>query len=80
MSVQTIPSIEEMTGEQKAELLEALWKNRRHEVENSPPPEWHLRILKERERALANGETEFIHFEEAVADIRRRAETIRHSK
>lgn len=71
MSVQTIPSIEEMTGEQKAELLEALWKNMRHEVENSPIPDWHLQILEERERALAHGGDEFVAWDDAKEYIRR---------
>jgi len=41
-------------------------------VENAPPPKLHLRILEERERALANGETKFVDWEEAIAEILRR--------
>ncbi len=72
MNVQTIPDIKDMTAGQQAELLEALWQAMKERVENSPPPKWHLRILEERERALANGETEFVDWEEAKAEILRR--------
>jgi len=72
MTVQTIPAIKDMTAGQQAELLEALWQAMRERVENAPPPKWHLRILEERERALANGETKFVDWEEAKAEILRR--------
>ena len=65
MTVQTIPAIEDMTPTQKIELMEALWANMREEVEKSPPPGWHLRILEEREKALANGDDEFIDWNDA---------------
>jgi hypothetical protein len=72
MTVQTIPPIEEMTPSQRVELMEALWKamsKSRAEVE---PPEWHRKVLDEREKALNDGETQFVDWEEAKADILRR--------
>lgn len=69
MTVETIPAIEDMTPTQRIELMEALWKVMRRNSKEVESPEWHLRILDERERALANGETHFIDWEEAKADI-----------
>lgn len=71
MTVQTIPTIEDMTAAQKEELMEALWKNMRQEIENSPPPEWHSKVLEDRERAVADGTDSFIDLDEFEKDLRR---------
>ncbi|MFT3743864.1 MAG: addiction module protein [Pyrinomonadaceae bacterium] len=78
MTVQTIPSIEEMTPGQRVELMEELWKVMLRRPDEIEVPDWHLRVLEERELALANGETEFIDWEEAKSYIR--AKTIDRPK
>lgn len=70
MTVQTIPAIEDMTPAQRADLMEELWKAMSAKPEEIEVPERHLRILEEREKALANGEDEFIDFDVAMAEIR----------
>ena len=80
MTVQTIPSIEEMTQVQRAELMEELWIAMSRRPEDIEVPEWHLRILEERERAIANGEDEFIDFDVAMAEIRARIEERKRSR
>lgn len=72
MTVQTIPAIEDMTGTQRVELMEALWKVMRRSQEEVEPPDWHRKVLEERERALANGEIEFMDWEDAKVYIRER--------
>jgi len=72
MTVQTIPPIEEMTPSQRVELMEELWKVISRRPEEVEPPEWHQEVLKEREQALGRGETHFIDWEDAKAEIRRR--------
>ena len=72
MTVQTIPTIEEMTPSQRVELMEELWKAMSRRPEDIEAPEWHLRVLEERERALANGETAFVDWEDAKLYIRER--------
>ncbi len=72
MTVQTIPAIEDMTPVQRVELMEQLWKAMSQRPEEVEPPHWHLEVLKERERALANGEIEFIDWEDAKVNIRQR--------
>ena len=79
MNVETTIDLEKMSAIEKLRLMQLLW----HDISKEPDnvvPDWHLKILEEREQAVANGETEFIDFEEAVADIRRRAEIIRRIK
>jgi hypothetical protein len=70
MTVQTIPSIEEMTPAQRVELMEALWKAMSRTPEGIASPEWHGRVLAEREEALRNGEDRFITLDEAETLIR----------
>ena len=69
-----------MTVTEKIRLMELLWRDISKDPENIPIPDWHKRILEERDGALSNGKTEYIDFEEAIADIRRRAEIVRSNK
>ena len=80
MSIETTIDIEKMSATEKLRLMELLWRDISKEPDNVEVPDWHIKILEEREQAVAKGETEFIDFEEAVADIRRRAEIIRRTK
>lgn len=80
MTVQTIPAIKDMTARQQAELLEALWQAMKERVEKAAPPTWHLRLLEEREIALAEGKDEFIDLEVAMAEIRESIEARKNSR
>lgn len=70
MTVQTIPEIDEMTAAQQIELMEALWKNMSERNLNGEPPDWHLRYLEDREKAIAKGEDSFISLDDFEQDIR----------
>ncbi len=72
MTVQTIPTIEEMTAAQRVELMEELWKAMSQMPEEVESPAWHGDILRERERALASGEIEYMDWEEAKIYVRQR--------
>jgi Putative addiction module component len=80
MSVETTIDIKQMSIDEKIGLMELLWRDISKNPEDVPVPEWHLKILEERQRAVANGETHYIDFEDAVAEIRRHAEAIRRIK
>ena len=80
MNVETTIDLDQMTVTEKIRLMELLWRDISKEPENVEVPDWHRKILEERDRALANGETEFVDFEDAVAEIRRRAEIIRRNR
>lgn len=70
MTVQTIPAINEMTAAQQIELMEALWKSMSERNVNEEPPGWHLEYLKNRERAIAEGEDSFITLDAFEDDLR----------
>ena len=80
MNVDTTVDIDQMTVTEKIRLMELLWRDISREPENVEVSNRHRKILEERDRALANGETEFIDFEDAVAEIRHRAEVMRRNK
>ena len=60
-----------MTTEEKVKTMEALWESLSANPEAVKPPAWHEAELAERERKIASGETKFISWEEAKADIHR---------
>lgn len=70
MTVQTIPEIDEMTAAQQIELMEALWKNMSAKNVNGEPPDWHLKYLDDREKAVAKGEDSFITLDAFEEDLR----------
>jgi hypothetical protein len=70
MTVQTIPEIDKMTPAQQIELMEALWKSMTERNVNSEPPDWHFKYLEDRERAVAEGEDEFVSLDEFEKDLR----------
>ena len=59
-----------MTPAQQVELMEALWKSMSERNLNSEPPEWHLKYLEDRERAIAEGEDSFINLDEFEQELR----------
>lgn len=46
-------------------------KGERERVMNSPPPAWHLEILREREEAIARGEEDYQDLEETRLRLNR---------
>ena len=72
--------IANLTITEKLGLMELLWQDISRDPDNVEVPERHLRTLEERERALANGETAFVDFEEAMSNIRSRMEHRRSDK
>ena len=65
--------LSEMTLEEKLQAMEALWEDLSRDPDTLESPAWHEDVLREREERLATGETEFVDWEQAKADIRSRA-------
>jgi hypothetical protein len=80
MTVQTIPAIEDMTPAQRVDLMEELWKAMSAKPEEIEVPERHIRILEAREKALANGEDEYMDFDIAMAEIRNSIEAKKNGR
>ncbi len=80
MNVETTIDIDQMTVTDKSRLMELLWRDISKDPNNIGVPDWQEKILEDRDRALVNGETEFIDFEEAIAEIRQRAAAIHQNR
>lgn len=71
MAVPILP-LNEMSVEEKLQTMEALWENLSANPEAIESPAWHEEELRVREQRIASGDAEFIDWEKAKADIRRR--------
>lgn len=68
--------LEDMTIEEKLELMEALWEDLTRNAEAFESPAWHEEVLRERKESIAKGESKFRDWEEAKADMRRMIESL----
>jgi len=57
--------LNEMTVEEKLQLMETLWDDLRHHADQMSPPDWHGELLAVREAANARGEDTFEDWETA---------------
>jgi hypothetical protein len=62
--------LEEMSVAEKLEAMETLWADLSRNAPEWVPPEWHAKVLEERERRLAAGEEEVLDWEEAKRRLR----------
>lgn len=65
----TLP-LNEMSVEEKLEVMELLWDDLSHNVANIPSPDWHASVLRAREEALATGEEDMEDWEAAKRRLR----------
>ena len=72
MSVPILP-LEEMSVEEKLQTMEVLWQSLSADPAAIESPALHGEELAERERKIESGETKFVNWEKAKAEIRRRA-------
>lgn len=64
----TLP-LEKMSIEDKIRTMETIWDDLCQTAESIPSPSWHKDILDEREKAIENGEEEFIDWSAAKKQI-----------
>ncbi len=56
--------LDQMTVEEKLQLMEILWDDLSRHPENIPSPAWHGEVLAERERKIAEGKAKFLSLDE----------------
>lgn len=54
-----------MTTVDKLETMEALWEDLRKNADSLASPDWHKKILKDREQAIKEGKDTFLDWKEA---------------
>ena len=61
-----------MTKAEKLQAMEELWRDLSKPEEEFESPAWHGDVLKERETNLREGKDEFIPWEQAKEELRKR--------
>jgi outer membrane protein TolC len=64
--------LDEMSVEEKLQLLEAIWADLSRVPDQLESPAWHKDVLEETERRVESGEATFSDWQEAKASIRDR--------
>lgn len=70
MAIPVLP-LDEMSAEEKVQTMEAIWQNLSANPEAIESPAWHEKELRVREAQIESGETKFVDWEKAKAEIRR---------
>ncbi len=61
-------SVKSLSTDEKFTLINLLWRDIADESD-LPVPDWHLDVLKERERTLADGSARLLDWEDVKADL-----------
>ena len=64
--------LQEMSVEEKLQVLEAVWADLSREPDQVESPTWHQEVLEETERRVVSGEAVFTDWEAAKRSIRDR--------
>jgi hypothetical protein len=62
--------LDQMTVEEKLELVDLIWADICHNPEDIPMPAWHADVLREREQRLREGKAHFIDWDEAKRSLK----------
>ncbi len=62
--------LKDMSLHEKLAAMESLWEDIARTPDAIEPPVWHKGILDERRQRLVEGQSEFVDWETAKADIR----------
>lgn len=65
--------LDEMTVEEKFQAMETIWASLGDRADELESPAWHGEVIRERIRQVEAGEVQFIPWEEARENLRRRA-------
>lgn len=62
--------LDQMTANEKLQLLEELWADLAKQPEEIPSPDWHGEILRQREQRIASGSACFYDIADAKQAVR----------
>ncbi len=72
VTMKPVLNLASMTKAEKLQAMEELWQDLSRVEEDVESPEWHLDVLKDREARLDKGEDEFMSWESAKEELRKR--------
>ena len=63
-------SLEKMSTEEKIQTMEIIWNDLCKKADGMPSPDWHKKVLQEREDGIRKGDDEFVDWNSAKKQIR----------
>ena len=63
-------SLEKMSTEEKIQTMEIIWNDLCEKADGVPSPDWHKKVLQEREDGIRKGDEEFVDWNSAKKRIR----------
>ena len=69
----TIVDMQQMSREEKLKVMHALWEDLAREEDALESPAWHEEALRETEERVRSGTERVLDWDEAKAELRRRA-------
>ena len=63
-------NLKRMMIEEKLKIMEMLWDDICQKVPDFSSPEWHAKILKDRDKKLKDGKEKILDWTQAKSDIR----------
>lgn len=66
--------LDQMSVEEKLRAMEAIWRSLSKHEDQLPVPDWHKRVLDQRQQQIDDGKATFISLEEMKERVRKRTE------
>ena len=66
--------LNKMSTQDKIEAMESIWEDLCKNADSLSSPDWHKKILQNREVSLKEGNDEFVDWQDAKEDIRKNLE------
>ncbi len=61
--------IKKLTTQEKLRMMESLWEELSKNQEEYPSPDWHRKVLDDREQAVREGKDGFVDWDKAKKNI-----------
>lgn len=68
----SIAEIRKLPVKEKLQIMEVLWEDLRSQTENEPIPEWHKKILDDRQKEIDAGREEILDWDKVKDSIGKR--------
>lgn len=70
--MEVVLPLEKMSAEEKLQAMEIIWDDLCRKADGIPSPSWHEKVLRQREHKIKQGDDEFLDWNDAKKQIRRK--------
>jgi putative addiction module component (TIGR02574 family) len=71
MNMDALLPLDKMSVEEKLRALEQIWEALAQHEDELPVPDWHKKVLDQRQRQIESGEAKFVPLEEFKERVRK---------